>query len=122
MAKMTIPRGGTRFTAALLDGLSDDMRARRIRSPRLVVSDNVATGLRAIIRQSGNVTLHCHYRSPDGSRPMILLGAYPEMSIGSARDLVKTINALVARGIDPLEGMRRRVMAELLEKGADWRP
>lgn len=122
MTKIAIPRGGTRFTATLLDGLSAEMQARRIRAPRLVVSDNVVTGLRAIIRQSGAVSLHAHYKSPDGSRPMVLLGAYPEMSIAQARDLVRTINALVAKGLDPLEGMRRRVMAELLEKGSDWRP
>lgn len=121
--KLKIPRGGAQFTANMLENLAADMRAGRLKVPRLLISDNVQPGLRAIIRRgTGAVSFHAHYFAPDGSRPMVLIGGYPETSIAVARAITKTILALVERKIDPIEGMRARLMRELYEKGTSWRP
>lgn len=106
----------------MLESLAADMRDGKLKLPRLLVSDDVQSGLRAIIRSSGAISFHAHYYAPNGTRPMALIGDYPETSITAARSITKTIVALAARGIDPIEGMRTRLMKELLDLGEKWRP
>ena len=114
--------GPLSFTPALLRELAAKMVAGEITDERLTLSDSKQPGLRAIIRSSGAITLHAHYRLPDGTRPWINLGPLEEMSIGDARKLTATVTALARTGVDPLESTRAKVMKELLAKGTAWRP
>jgi hypothetical protein len=87
----------------------------------LTVSDDVVPGLRAIVRKSGEISLHVSYTIGE-SRPYLLLGHMPDITIAEARELARTVLALAEKGIDPAEGLHARLIRELRAKGTRWRP
>jgi hypothetical protein len=114
------------FTEATLASLAKDLKSRRLPLDRQVISDDLVTGLRAVIRKDGGVTYHASYHLGD-ERPFLKLGVMdpkdPEhISLEDARELTKTIKALADKGIDPQDGLHRRLIKELKEKGTRWRP
>lgn len=114
------------FTEATLAAMAKDLKSRRLVLDRTTVSDDLVTGLRAIITKDGSVTYHASYHLGD-TRPYLRLGVmdpkHPDhISLDDARELTKTIKALADKGIDPQEGLHRRLIRELLEKGPRWRP
>lgn len=95
---------------------------------RIQISDDMVTGLRAIVTKGGRISFHASYHFGD-SRPFITLGEYnvpkshPDyISIEDARELTKTIKTLADKGIDPQDGLHRRLIRELREQGPKWRP
>jgi hypothetical protein len=74
----------------------------------------------AFVRPGGAITFHVQYRVK-GRRPMILIGEHPTMDIATARTLTRTILDLAKMGIDPQDGLEKRLVRELLEQGTAWR-
>jgi hypothetical protein len=109
------------FSGSLFKRLLRDLEKHKGTIDRVTVSDDVVTGLQAIIRKTGLISFHCGY-SFRGSRPVLKLGNFPDMSVAQARELAKTVRALADMGIDPQEGLHERLIKELREKGTAWRP
>jgi hypothetical protein len=94
--------------------------------PRTQLSDDMVTGLRAMIFRNGVVSLNVSFFVGD-ERPFLKLGtlnkdAPDHISIADARHLAKTIISLGAKGIDVRDGLDKRLFRELREKGEKWRP
>lgn len=109
------------FSGATFEALADDLKSKRIPLDRVTVSDDMQTGLRVIIRNTGLVSFHVQY-DIDGSRPYLKLGDHPDMTVPEARSLAATVRTLADHGIDPQAGLHERLVRELKEKGARWRP
>jgi hypothetical protein len=110
------------FTVATLEKLAKSLESGAIKHiDRLSISDDVQPGLRAIIRNTGAISFHVHY-AVAGSRPMLKIGEHPGTSIAEARSLAATVLTLADKGIDPQVGLHERLIRELKEKGARWRP
>src|SRR4051812_28759042 len=89
----------SKFGPATFVALLDDLQSGRIPLDRITVSDDIVPGLRAIIRNTGNVSYHVSY-TVDGSRPYLKIGDYPAMSLERARKIARTVLALADKGID----------------------
>lgn len=109
------------FNVKSLLSITEALSSGRMKVDRLTVSDNVVPGLRAICRATGGISYHVGY-SVNGSRPYLKVGAHPETTIAEARELAKTVIALARLGIDPQDGLHERLIRELREHGAKWRP
>lgn len=119
----------SKFDAKTLKGLVKDLQNGRYATiGRFTISDDRVTGLRAMVTKDGRISLHASYHIGD-ERPMFKLGDLnvpPDhkdyLSIEDARELTKTIKALGDMGIDPQEGLHRRLIKELQRDGKNWRP
>jgi hypothetical protein len=111
-----------KFAPEVFEAIAADLKSGRIPLDRITVSDDVQTGLRAIIRNTGLISFHVNYDSPDGSRPYLKLGDHPGMTVKEARELARVVRALADKGIDPAAGLHARLIRELKEKGERWRP
>jgi Arm DNA-binding domain len=109
------------FSAGLFKGLQRDLEKQKGTIDRVTVSDDVVTGLQCIIRRTGLCSFHVGYNF-GGSRPVLKLGNFPDMSVGEARELARTVRALAEMGIDVQEGLHERLIRELQARGTDWRP
>lgn len=98
--RKSAPRTEPRFTIATLKKLAADMKSGAVPLSRTVISDEIVTGLRAIIRNTGSISYHVQYHVGD-ARPWIALGGI---------------------GIDVTEGLHKRLMRELKRDGIKWRP
>jgi hypothetical protein len=87
----------------------------------VTVSDRVVSGLRAIVRNTGEISYHVNYHVGN-ERPYLKIGQHPKTTIAEARELARTVLALAERGIDPAAGLHERLIRELKEKGEKWRP
>ena len=110
-----------KFSGPTFEALADDLKRGRVPLDRVTVSDNIQTGLRAIIRNTGLISFHVQY-SVEGSRPYLKIGDYPDTTVNEARSIAKTVIALAERGIDVQSGLHERLVRELKEKGEKWRP
>jgi len=115
------PGEGGKFNSSTFEQLADDLQNKRIPLDRVTVSDDMQTGLRAIIRNTGLISFHVQY-DIDGSRPYLKLGDHPDMTVSEARDLARTVRTLADHGIDPQAGLHERLVRELEDKGTKWRP
>lgn len=120
-APRTTAKPHAKFTIETLEALANDLKNGRTPLDRLTVTDDQQPGLRAIIRNTGSISFHVSY-TIRGSRPYMLLGHHPEMTIREARELAKTVQKLGDMGIDPQEGLHARLIKELKAKGTRWRP
>jgi hypothetical protein len=89
--------------------------------PRAMISDPIEPGLRVMVRKSGSISFHVHY-AVGNSRPMIDIGESPEMTIERARKIARSIIAIADKGIDPRDGLHKRLVAEIEKLGDRWRP
>lgn len=124
--KIGVPSEKSRFDEATLLAVGKDLASGKLPLERVRVSDDVVTGLRAVVNKSQLVTLHCSYEIGE-NRPFILLGSLNadtdnHITIKEARELTKTIKALAAKGIDVQDGLHRRLIRELKRDGASWKP
>lgn len=110
----------SRFSNETIDALIDDLKTQRVPLDRISITDEQQPGLRAIIRKTGEVTLHMQYFVRD-SRPSLLLGHYPKMTIAEARELARTVEHLADKGIDVQDGLHDRLIRELKQQGVNWR-
>lgn len=116
----------SRFTEATLKAVAKDLKSGRLPLKRTQISDEMVSGLRAMVNESGLISLHASYYV-GGSRPYVLLGHLNEdspdyVSIEDARYLTKVIKSLGEMGIDVQDGLTRRLMRELKANGTNWRP
>lgn len=109
------------FTPTVFEGLADDLAKGRIPLKRVTVSDDIVTGLRAVIRNTGLISYHVTY-DVDGSRPYLKIGDHPQMKLEEARNLARTVQSLAEKGIDVQAGLHERLIKQLKEQGAKWRP
>lgn len=119
--KKVAPVVNSKFSADTFERLARDLQNGNVPLDRVTVTDDMQPGLRAIIRNTGLVSFHVNY-DVEGARPYLKIGDHPEMPIADARYVAKVVRDLAAMGIDPQEGLHRRLIRELLEKGTKWRP
>ena len=124
--QIAIPNEPSPFTAKNLKDIARDLASGKLKLPRVQISDDMVTGLRAMVNKSGLISFHAAY-TIGGSRPLLKIGEMdkksPEyISIEDARHLTKTIQALADKGIDVQEGLHRRLVRELRDQGTNWRP
>ncbi len=115
----------TTFTMKKLEQYRDKVMSGEThvpeKNPFIRVVDDRQVGLRAIIRKSGTISYHAAYSIGD-SRPMWIVGHYPETSIETARNRTRIIQALGRMGIDVQAGQHERIWEELDRDGEKWRP
>jgi hypothetical protein len=114
-------RPASKFAPETFEALARDLTTGRTPLTRVTVSDDMVTGLRAVIRNTGLVTFHVHYDFDD-SRPYMKIGEHPGMKVDEARSIAKTVKALADKGIDVQAGLHERLIRELKEKGERWKP
>lgn len=119
--KKVAPVVNSKFSADTFERLARDLQSGNVPLDRVTVTDDMQPGLRAIIRNTGLVSFHVNY-DVEGARPYLKIGDHPEMSVDEARRVAKTVRGLAEMGIDPQEGLHRRLIRELQEKGTKWRP
>lgn len=117
----------SQFNEVTLTNLAKDMQSGRFATQtRFTVSDDMVTGLRAVIYKSGMISFAVSYHL-DGERPFLKLGSLNKgaedyISVAKAREIAKTVKALADKGIDVQAGLHLRLIRELDEFGTDWRP
>jgi hypothetical protein len=124
--KIGVPADKSKFDAKTLLAIAEDLQSGKLPLERVRVSDDMVVGLRAVVNRSGLVTLHASYEIGD-QRPFMKIGsvnkdAEDHITIEEARELTKTIKALADKGVDVQDGLHRRLIRELKEKGTAWRP
>jgi hypothetical protein len=125
MAKASKAAPSTKFTAERLEPFSKDLQSQRVPLERQQISDDMVVGLRAMVHKSGLIAFHVSYYVGD-KRPFMRIGTFNKgdpdfISIEDAREVAKTIKALGEKGIDVQDGLQRRLVRELKEKGTNWR-
>lgn len=117
---------GTKFTKETLFAIAKDLKNGKSLMTRANLSDDMVTGLRYTVLPSGSITLSANYFVGQ-ERCLLKLGVLNDgqedyISIDEARELTKTVKALGDKGINPQDGLLKRLRRELLEKGTNWRP
>jgi hypothetical protein len=123
------PDEPSKFTEKNLFAIAKDLETGRMPLPsgRIQVSDDRVTGLRAMVFKSGMVTFHiAYFVSGKDERQYMKIGQLNKesedyISLVDARELTKTIKSLGDKGIDVQDGLLKRLVKELLEKGTSWR-
>lgn len=115
----------TKFTVERLEAFARDLKSGRTPLERQQVSDDIVTGLRAVVHKSGAIAFHVSYYVGD-TRPFMKLGDLDKdspnhISLEDAREIAKVVIALGDKGIDVQDGLHRRLIRELKEKGTAWR-
>ena len=115
----------TKFTPERLEAFARDLKSQRVPLERQQISDDMVVGLRAMIHKTGLIAFHVSYYVDD-KRPFIKIGEFNKdspdyISIEDAREVAKTIKALGEKGIDVQDGLQRRLIKELKDKGTSWR-
>jgi hypothetical protein len=116
---------GTKFTKATLFAIAKDLQSGKSLMTRANLSDDMVTGLRYTVLPSGSITLSANYFCGE-ERCLLKLGVLNKgdeyISIEDARELTKTIKALGDKGINPQDGLTKRLIRELKSEGVGWRP
>jgi hypothetical protein len=115
----------TKFTAETLEAFARDLKSGRMPLERQQISDDKIVGLRAMIHKTGLIAFHASYYVGD-KRPFLRIGTFNKgdpdfITIEDAREITKTIKALGDKGIDVADGLTRRLVRELKDKGTSWR-
>lgn len=116
------PAEPSKFNIQTLEQIADDLQTGKIPLKQVTISDEMTTGLRAIVRNSGKISYHVDYVVSDEGRCYLKVGDHPLMTMANARKLAQTIKTLGDQGIDPQAGLHERLIRELLDKGEKWRP
>jgi hypothetical protein len=114
-----------KFTPERLEAFARDLKSQRVPLERQQISDDIVVGLRAMIHRTGLIAFHVSYYVGD-KRPFMRIGTLNKddpdyISIEDAREVAKTIKALGEKGIDVQDGLHRRLVRELKDKGVGWR-
>lgn len=126
MTKAPRQAPSSKFTPERLHAFARDLKSQRVPLERQQISDDKIVGLRAMIHKSGRIAFHVSYYVGD-KRPFMFIGTFDDpkdpdyISIEDARELTRTIKALGDKGIDVQDGLHRRLVKELLDKGTNWR-
>lgn len=101
--------------------LASQLKKQQISLPQITVTDDVAPGLRALIRSSSVVAFHVSYKIGD-TRPDTKIGELGTMSIDEARKVARTVAVLADQGIDPFANLVEDRVKDLQKQGPKWRP
>lgn len=117
--------GATRFTEENLELVAKDLQSGRLPLMRTQLSDDFVAGLRALVNKSGLISFHISYAVGD-RRPFMKLGdlnkdSPDHISLKDAREVAKTVKKLGDRGIDPQDGLLKRLVFELKRDGENWK-
>lgn len=109
----------SKFEAKTLEALAKDLQAGRLPLDRVTISDDMVTGLRAVVYKSGLISFAISYHLGD-ERPFLKLGslnkdADDHISIADAREVAKSVKKLADKGIDPQAGLHSRLIREIRE-------
>ena len=87
-----------------------ETKAKRIKSGDKPVADGTVTGLRLLATgTAGRGKWQLRFVSPETEKRRDMgLGAYPDVSIGQAREAANDARRLIAQGLDPLEEHERQ--------------
>lgn len=113
------------FGPELFKRLQADMKSGRTPLKRMKLTDPQMRGLTVNLYPSDDEPMSWYVQyAPDGrtKRPFIKVGEFPETSIEHARRRARVIHTLAEKGIDVQDGLHKRLMRELDEKGEKWRP
>lgn len=124
--KLSVPAEKSKITEAMLFATAKELESGKIPLERMRYTDDLVVGLRVVVNRTTTITFHVSYEVGD-ERQYLILGSLNKdredyMTLDEARELAKTVKALAAKGIDPQDGLHRRLMRELREKGTSWRP
>lgn len=125
MAKSTQRASYAKFTPEHLEEFARLLKSGRVPLERTTISDNIVTGLRAVVYKTGRIAFHASYWLGK-KRPFMIIGSFNKgepdyMSIEDAREVTKAIKALGDKGIDVQQAWQMCLISELKEKGANWR-
>ena len=120
------PVEASKFTVENIEGTAELISSGKLPLHRTSIGDDVVTGLRASFHPSSLITYVVMYTVGD-KRSSITIGVHDpdhkknknpdHLSIAEARELAKTIKAIADKGIDPQEGLHRRLIKELKRDG-----
>lgn len=117
--------GESKFSEKAFLGVAEDLKSGRLPLERTQLSDDMVTGLRAMIFKNGDISYYASYYFGD-DRPLLKIGSgnreTPDyLPLAKARELTKTIKALAERGVNVQLGLMPRLVRELLRDGVRWR-
>jgi len=117
----------SKFTEETILQVADDLQSGRNPLNRTTISDDMVTGLKAECFNSGMITWHAHVPFGDGDRIFMKIGTMHDkksddyLSLKEAREIVKSIKAIVAKGIDPRDALLKRFIFELKRDGENFK-
>lgn len=116
----------SRFNAENIMGVAKDLKSGRLPLDKTQLADDLVTGLRATVMKTGVITWSVQYDVGD-SRPFMKIGQFNDpkaddyLTLDQARELTRTIKALGNKGINPQDGLLKRLVFELQRDGANWK-
>lgn len=116
----------SRFTKENIMGVAKDLATGRLPLDKTQLADDMVTGLRATVMKTGLITWSVQYDVGE-SRPFMKIGQFNDpkaddyLTLEQARELTRTIKALGAKGINPQDGLLKRLIFELLRDGVNWK-
>lgn len=124
--KLAVPAEKSKITTDMLFATAEELNSGKIPLERMRYADDRVVGLRMVVNATKTITFHVAYECGD-ARQYLLLGSLNKdrpdyITLDEARELAKTVKVLAAKGIDPQDGLHKRLMRELKEKGTAWRP
>jgi hypothetical protein len=114
------------FSEKMLLSVAANLKSGRLPLKRTQLSDDMVTGLRAVVYETGEISYHASYHFDD-QRPFLRIGSAnrdsPDyISLSDAREITNTVKALAAKGVNVQDGLLPRLIRELLRDGLGWRP
>lgn len=129
--KALLPNEPSHYTEKSLKAFAADVKSGRLPVlDRLRLTDDMVTGLRVHIFKDGTINFLTNYHFGDHTKrhdfkigELTADSKSPDhLSLENAREITKIIQSLSLNGIDVQDGMRRRLIRELLRDGRQWRP
>lgn len=116
----------SKITEALLFRTVEELQSGRMPLERQRWSDDVAVGLRITVNFSGLITFAASY-DIDNERHHMIIGSLNKerddyITLEKARQRTKIIKGLAERGVNPQDGLHRRLLREIDEEGLKWEP
>lgn len=98
--------------------LESDLKAALVRARETGTPVKISDGenLMLVVRASGTASWQVNCRLPGGVRKPFTIGAFPGVSLATAREEADRVRDLVARGIDPVLARRRASNAAAAER------
>lgn len=106
------------FNLETFHRLVEDMRSGRIPKAKMTMTED---NLLVLLRNTGEISFHAIYTVGE-KRSSLLIGEHPGMSLDRARRIADNVRAIAARGVDPQEGLHKRLISEIEAQGARWKP
>lgn len=123
--KLSVPAAKSKITTEMLFATAEELHSGKIPLERMRYTDDLVVGLRMVVNATKTITFHIAYEVGDARQYMILGSLNKErpdyITLDEARELAKTVKALAAKGIDPQDGLHKRLIRELKRDGVAWK-